>query len=105
MLATDFDVDKVTQEQWRVIDRLGSRDVAGIKRAMRQHKVNSIDELAKILKHHEAKSKPLDRLKLSFGRLFGHYNHNPHGKEFHEAFKAKKPQDLQIIERVKYVKQ
>jgi len=87
MLATKYDADNVSRDEWRVLDRIGARDPAGIKRAMKRYKVDNINDLVAVLEHHQPKRKSMHRLKKALGRLVGEYNYDPHAKEIKRAFK------------------
>jgi len=105
MLANDYDESTVSRDEWRVLDRIGARDPAGIKRAMRKYDVDTMDELVKLLKHHKPVRKPGERLKKAVGRMFGDYWHDPHKKEFNRAFKYhQSAEEKQVIQRMKKVK-
>lgn len=104
MLAVDFNVDKVSRDEWRVVARLGSRDPAGIKRAMRKYDVQTIDELAKVLKHHNPERKFRHRLKKACGRMVGDYNYDPHKQAMKQAFYKPSAEEMEIRNRVKKVK-
>ena len=104
MLAVDYDPDKVSRDEWRVMDRLGSRDPAGIKRAMRKYDVQTLDELAKILKHHKPQRTPGQRLKKALGRMVGDYWYDPHKKDMKQAFYSLSAEQQEIKQRVKTVR-
>jgi len=106
MYAIEYDERNVTRDEWRVLDRIGARDPAGIKRAMRKYNVETLDELVKLLKHHQPERKPGQRLKKALGRMFGDYWYDPHKKEFHRAFKYSRNAEEQIIrQRIKKARQ
>lgn len=88
MLATKYEESDVTQQQWRVLDRIGARDPAGIKRAMKKYQVDTIDELVAVLEHHKPKRNIKRRLMTALGRLApGSYPHDPHETEVKRAMK------------------
>jgi len=107
MLANRYDSDNVTRDEWRVLDRIGARDPAGIKRAMKRYKVDNIPDLVAVLEHHQPKRKSLHRLKRALGRLVGDYNYDPHAREVKQAFKyhIESQDNIRIKERIRKAKQ
>ncbi|PJF20361.1 MAG: hypothetical protein CUN56_16560, partial [Phototrophicales bacterium] len=106
MLASKYDETQVTRDEWRVLDRTGARDPAGIKRAMKRYKVDNIDDLVALLEHHQPKRKPFHRLKRALGRLVGEYNYDPHAREVKQAFKyhLESQAHIRIKERIRKAK-
>lgn len=106
MLASKYDVDDVSRDEWRVLDRIGARDPAGIKRAMKRYKVDNIPDLVALLEHHKPKRKPLHRLKIALGRVVGGYRYDPHKDEMRRAFKYEfeNKEYIVIKERMKKAK-
>jgi hypothetical protein len=107
MLAAEYDSESVTRDEWRVLDRVGARDPAGIKRAMKKHKVDNIPDLVALLEHHQPERKPFYRLKQALGRLVGEYNYDPHAREVKQAFKyhLESQEHIRIKERMRKARQ
>lgn len=88
MLATKYEETEVSAQQWRVLDRIGARDPAGIKRAMKKYGVDNLDDLVAMLEHHKPKRHVRRRLMTALGRLApGSYTRDPHEKEVKRAMK------------------
>lgn len=88
MLASRYEEMDVTRDQWRVLDRIGARDPAGIKRAMKKYQVDTMEELIALLEHHKPQRKVKQRFINALGRLVpGSYPHDPHEKEVKRAMK------------------
>lgn len=107
MLAAKYDESNVTRDEWRVLDRIGARDPAGIKRAMKRYKVDNINDLVAVLEHQQPKRKPFYRLKQALGRLVGDYNYDPHAREVKRAFKyhLESQEHIRIKERMRKARQ
>jgi len=87
MYKTGYDVEQVTEEEWRVMRRLGARDPRGITRAMKKYNVDTIPELIEMLDHFEPQRRPLERLRLALARMIGGINYNPHKKAMEQSFR------------------
>lgn len=107
MLAAKYETEDVSRDEWRVLDRIGARDPAGIKRAMKKYKVDNINDLVALLEHQKPKHKPFYRLKQALGRLVGEYNYDPHAREVKQAFKyhLESQEHIRIKERMRKAKQ
>jgi hypothetical protein len=88
-----------SDEQWRVMARLGARDEYGIKRAMKKYKVNSIEELIAVLEHQNPKKMPGEELYNAFGRMVGGQDYDPHKREINQVFRRKKHDYTELDER------
>jgi hypothetical protein len=87
MLATKYNELDVSESEWRVLHRIGSRDPAGIRRAMKKYKVDNIQDLVAVLEHHQPERKVSQRALNAIGRLIGGYGYNPHDRELKLAFR------------------
>lgn len=107
MLASKYDVENVSRDEWRVLDRIGARDPAGIKRAMKKYKVDNIPDLVAVLEHHKPKHRFKQRLDTAIGRVVGGSKNDPHAKEVKRAFKyhLESQQYIKIKERMRKAKQ
>lgn len=107
MLARKYDESNVTRDEWRVLDRIGARDPAGIKRAMKRYKVDNINDLVAVLEHHQPRRKMGQRLYNAIGRVIGGTSYDPHAREVKKAFKyhLESQQHIQIKERMRKAKQ
>lgn len=107
MLASKYDEMDLTRDEWRVLDRIGARDPAGIKRAMKQHKVDNIQDLIAVLEHHKPRRRIRERLNTAIGRVVGGYKYDPHADDVKRAFKQyrENEQYIKIKERIKKAKQ
>jgi hypothetical protein len=75
MLSADYPT--MTHDDARVLARLGARDPRGIKVAMKRHNVSSIDELVKLLKHHEIDRQFRQRLNALICHMTRSHNFDP----------------------------
>lgn len=107
MLATKYQESDVTREQWRVLHRIGARDPAGIKRAMKRYKVDNIPDLVALLEHHQPRHRFAIRLENAIGRVLGGHKRDPHADDVKRAFrKSFKDQEVIIIkERIQKARQ
>ena len=105
-LANPYHEDNVTAEQWRVLHRIGSRDPAGIKKALKDYDVDNIDQLIELLHHHKPSRNIKRRLRTAFCRLIGEYDHDPHALTVKRAFKREfeDKQYIKIRERIKNIR-
>jgi len=87
MLATKYNELDVTTQQWRVLHRIGARDIYGIRRAMRRYQVDNINDLVAYLEHHQPQADTRQRLKTALGRIAGGYERDPHAKDIYIAFR------------------
>src|SRR5690242_12714918 len=104
MLASKY--EDVNVEERRVMARLGSRDFAGVRRAMRQHGVDTIEELVDRLEHHRPERNIGYRLKLAIGRVVGGHEVDPHRAEIMIAMRhnEKTAARAEVEHRLKYVR-
>lgn len=103
MLATKYNEMDLTRDEWRVLDRIGARDPAGIKRAMKKHGVDNIPDLIAKLEHYQPRRRFWERLDNAIGRVVGGTKHDPHAQEIKRAFKYQFENREHIIikERIK----
>jgi len=103
MLASNYDEMEVSRDEWRVLDRIGARDPAGIKRAMKRYKVDNIQDLIAVLEHHKPRRRFWERVNTAIGRVVGGYKHDPHAQEVKQAFKhyLENKENIKIRERMK----
>lgn len=87
MYATQYEETDVSSSQWRVLHRIGARDPAGIKRAMKKYQVDNIPDLVALLEHHQPRHRFRDRLFTALGRVAGGYKTDPHADDTKRAFK------------------
>lgn len=107
MLATKYDENAVTSDQWRVLDRIGARDPAGIKRAMKKYQVDSLEDLVAVLEHHKPKRNFKRRLMTALGRLApGSFPRDPHETDLKRAMKHnfEVEEVIKIRERMERIK-
>lgn len=105
-LATKYNRDTVTPEQWRVLRKIGARDPAGIRRALKQYNVQTLDELYDILKHYDPQRNVRNRLYNALGRFFGGKPYDPYQKDINRVFRARNSKQSAIInERIKRFKE
>lgn len=83
MLATAY--DDVKADERRVMARLGSRDIAGVRRAMRRYGVQTIDELVDLLEHQKPERNTRHRLNMAIGRMIGGHETDPHRADIIKA--------------------
>jgi hypothetical protein len=107
MLATNYNSDELTNDQSRVLARIGARDPAGIKRAFKIYQVDNINDLVAVLEHYQPRRNVRRRLYMALARLSGGYLHDPHADEVKAAFRksSKMIEIIKIKERQKKVKQ
>lgn len=101
MLASKYEtIDKAER---RVLARLGARDPAGIKVALRRYGVSSIPELMQLLEHQKPRRNIGKRIRQALGRLVGGYDHDPHREEIlrDERARRRSNQHIEIEQRVK----
>lgn len=105
MLATKYDPNELTENERRVLARLGARDKNGIKRAIKKYGAKDIDDLVLMLQIQHPKRNFLHRLKTAVGRLVGGVDYMPHARAINEHFRAKRPRnDKEIEQRLKQAK-
>lgn len=95
------------EDSRRVIARYGARDPKGVKLAMKQYGVQTVDELVSLLGHHRAKREVLHRLKVGFGRLIGGVvDHDPYAEQFRKLSRndRKTRATKEVQQRVKRVR-
>lgn len=103
MLASHY--EDVSGEERRVMARFGSRDFAGVRHAMKQHGVNTLDELVSKLEHQQPQRRFRHRLNLAIGRLVGGHPTDPHRAEIMIADRQRKSTDrMELEQRIKRVK-
>ncbi len=107
MLATKYNESDVSTEQWRVLHRIGARDPAGIKRAMKRHKVDNIPDLVALLEHHKPRHRFSIRLENAIGRVLGGHKRDPHADDVRRAFKKQFDDHEHIVikERIQKARQ
>lgn len=107
MLASKYQESDVTKAEWRVLHRIGARDPAGIKRAMKKYKVDNIPDLVAQLEHHQPRHRFAIRLENAIGRVLGGYKRDPHADDVRRAFKQhfEDQQYLIIKERIQKARQ
>lgn len=76
MLATEY--SEISEDERRIMARMGIRSPSGVKLAMKRAKVKSIEELVAQLKHHTPRRRAGEKLFKMFGRLFGSRGYDPH---------------------------
>lgn len=106
MYANHFDDTDATQDDWRVLARLGARDPQGIKVAMRRHGVSSPTELAKQLEHYQAQRRVGERWRRALIRLSGGKEVDPHHEEIKRIGRKlnwREKQHEAIRQRVKHI--
>lgn len=101
MLANEFEA--YTPTEGRVMARYGIRSPSGLKRAMRAHGVDSVEDLIRVLEHHKARRRFWHRLYLMYRRAVGGYTYQPHAREIRESFRARAATP-QLDERIKAIK-
>lgn len=106
MLATRYDEADVTKEQWRVLDRIGARDPAGIKLAMKRHGVDDIESLVALLEHHKPQRRVKQRIMNSIARFTEGTKRDPHAEEIKRAFKLhfENQEHIKVKERIRRTK-
>ena len=87
MYATQYDVSQVTEDQWRVIRRLGARDPSSVALAMRRHGVATVDELVAQLEHYTPQRRVRLRIIAALSRLVGGYQGDPNRREIARALR------------------
>jgi hypothetical protein len=104
MLASHY--EDVAGDEWRVMARLGSRDFAGVKRAMKQHDCKTIEELVAKLEHQQPRRNIRHRLRLAIGRVVGGHETDPHRAEIIIALNRGKKSNAraEIEQRIKIVR-
>jgi hypothetical protein len=91
MLASEY--KQVTEDERRVMARMGTRDPVGVKRAMRLYGAKTAQELIEMLDHQQPTRNIRHRIWLGIGRLVGGEEKHPHQEEILEdARHAKKMQ-------------
>lgn len=97
--------DSIDPESERVMVRYGIRSPSGIKRAMKKYNVNTVDELAKVLEHHQAKRQIQKRFNDGMRRAIGGTANNPHRDQIRRAFSTRNRSEKEIIkERIRRLK-
>jgi hypothetical protein len=103
MLASEYKT--VTEDERRVMARMGTRDPIGVKRAMRLYGAKTAQELIEMLDHQQPKRNIIRRIWLGIGRLAGGEEKHPHQEEIlQDARQAKKLQAAsEIRDRLKSI--
>jgi hypothetical protein len=97
---TKYSTDDVTEEQWRVLRRLGARSPHGIKQALEKHNCSSVDELIEHLQHYTPQRRVKRRLWLALGRMVGGMPYDPNQSDYQKAFrKSRRAKELTEIRR------
>jgi hypothetical protein len=104
MLATAYDYEALSEDAIRVMARLGIRDPLGLQRAMRKHKVGTVDELVGKIEHQSPTRKIKERAMLALGRAVGGTKTPPHRKEMIAALE-RDPDSEEVNERFRRVKE
>lgn len=101
MLATRY--ENISDDERRVMARMGTRDVNGVRLAMRRHGVSTAKELIELLEHQKPKRNFWHRIHNGIGRAVGGEDHDPHQEEIRQAFRPNKKsqQTAEIMERAK----
>jgi hypothetical protein len=73
----------------RVLARMGARDRAGIRLAMKRRRVHSIDELVGDLEHYRARRRVRHRLDVLAGRILKAKSHHPWRNEIIRELKPR----------------
>ena len=102
MLAVEY--DDYTELEGRVMNRYGIRSPSGLKRAMRAHGVNNIEDLIAALEHHRPRRRFWRRVYLMFQRAVGGTPYPPHVREIRQAFRAREI-NPEIAKRLKQFKE
>ncbi|MBK8028192.1 MAG: hypothetical protein IPK17_01515 [Chloroflexi bacterium] len=90
---------RLSPDEARVLARLGARDPRGIAVAMKRYKVDSIDELVKLLKHHEVDRQFRQRLSALICRMTNSHNFDPNAPQMRELGRELRDRnDLQVME-------
>lgn len=87
LYATKFDDTELTYEQRHILAKLGCRDIAGVRVAMKRHKVKTVTELIEKLKYYEPKRGILNRVKNALGRVAGGVDYIPYQRQILEDFR------------------
>lgn len=106
MLANQFEVNDANEEQWRVLSRLGARDPAGVKVAMKRAGVDNVYDLIAMLEHQEAQRQTRERWESALNRFVGGKPYDPHEAEIKRVGKKlnwREQQHDYIRERMKYI--
>lgn len=99
MLAVKYEESDVSPAQWRVLRRIGARDIYGVRRALKMYNVDTVDDLITYLKHHDPEPDPRARFLLALGRLSGGYLHDPHIEDIRREFRTDKNMNKRKILR------
>jgi len=89
MLATRYDPAELTRQEREIMARMGIRDQAGVRAAIKKHKVKDAEELLAVLEHQKPQRRVLHRLWQALGRLVGGYERPPHIEDIYRASKRK----------------
>jgi hypothetical protein len=103
MLASAY--DSVPEPARRAMARMGIRDVAGLKVAMRRAGVDNVDDLVANLAHHRAQRRIGRKLMLALTRMLGAVDYVPHRREILDAARrASSAPHTEILARMKRAK-
>lgn len=107
MLASEY--EHISRDEARVLAKLGARDPAGIKRAMKRYKVSTIEELVALLEIELPRRNMLHKIRMGLGRLVGGYDYQPHAREIMQELSPRNTQRRRATkaaeQRLKQVKE
>lgn len=102
MLAADY--DSLDRDARRVLARVGARDPAGIKLAMKRRGARTVDDLIEQLEHQRPRRAILRRIMDGLGRISRGVDHVPHQAEIVRAMRAPCPDEHISRIRMHYVR-
>lgn len=103
MYASKYDSHELTDAERRVMARLGIRDPAGMKAAMKRYRVKSPEALIALLEHQQPQRRFWAKVRQAFGRLSGGYEYEPHLRDLAAMKRRQMEAHSPIAQRVKDV--
>jgi len=102
MLATAY--EQIDPDSARVMARLGIRDPLGMKRAMKRHRVATVDELVSVLEHQRARRDVGKRWHDMLDRVIGGSPQPPHRADIIRSTRPQSELDRDVSYRLKHVR-
>jgi len=96
--------ESITEDDRRVMARMGARDPTGVAIKMRRAKVRNVDDLVKQIDHYEPTRNVWYRFKRGLGRVMGATDYNPYAEAIRrDARIAAIPKNRELKSRLKRV--